>query len=102
MFQILTRFSKFQLKLAYKLNKPFQVIWGPIQAQDGMGEVNQWSCGCVVSNFECPIFRMKQIIIFKWDSVAHNIFLPLWQSKYCVKMCLWTTHTCDVEKMNHT
>jgi len=52
MFQILTRFSKFQLKLAYKLNKPFQVIWGPIQAQDGMGEVNQWSCGCVVSNFE--------------------------------------------------
>jgi len=25
-------------RLAYKLNKPFQVNWGPIQAQDGMGE----------------------------------------------------------------
>ena len=56
MFQIMTRFSKFQTKiqhyllhrrLPHKLNKPFQALKGPIQAQDGVGEVNSvamWLC----------------------------------------------------------
>ena len=51
--------------LAHKLYKPFQTLGGLIQAQDGMSEVNQWLCGCVVSNLRCPIFRMKQIKFWK-------------------------------------
>ena len=62
-FKILTKIQHYLLHrtLAYKLYKPFPVLGGLIQAQDGMGEVNQWLCGCVVSILRCPIFRMKQI-----------------------------------------
>ena len=48
-------------RLEYKLYKPFPALRGLIQAHNGMREVNQWLCGCVVSNLRCLIFRMKQI-----------------------------------------
>jgi len=66
-FKFLTKIQHYlpHRRLAYKLYKPFPVHEGLIQAQDGVGEVNQWLCGCVVSILKCPIFKMKQIKFWK-------------------------------------
>jgi hypothetical protein len=64
MFQILTVFPNFKhnqlhLDLAYRLHKPFYLVETPMLAKNGVGDVDQYPCGCVCSCIESVQFQIE-------------------------------------------